>query len=87
VNDYTPPTPAELAALTAALGLTRHAVGQLVGSTGDPRRTAAKWITGERSMPFSALYTLASRAGGIACQPDTWRTDLAPLLAAPNQQD
>jgi len=80
VNDYTPPTPAELAALTAALGLTRQAVGQLVGSSGDPRRTAAKWITGERAMPFAALYTLASRAADVQITPGGWREELASLL-------
>ena len=82
MHDYTPPTPAELAALTAALGLSRQQVGLLVGSSGDPRRTAGKWLTGQRAMPFASLYTLASRAAGVQITPRGWRAELAEFLSA-----
>jgi hypothetical protein len=78
--DYVPPTADEVRAILASLDLTQTEAGSLVHAGRDPGRGARRWATGERAMQYPTLYTLAHRAGGRTCSPDTWRQDLADLL-------
>lgn len=70
---YVPPTPEEVRALLAALNLTGGQAADLCGLSGD--RAIRKYTggTAPRTMAFATLYTLISRARGIAITPAGWR--------------
>jgi hypothetical protein len=76
-NLYIPPTPTEIRALLRAWGLTGKACGDLADVN---PRTVRKWTGGERTMPYTALYTIANRKAGMRPKPNCWRLDLASFL-------
>jgi len=71
--DYLPPTGEELRTLLDRLDLSRQGAADLLVVD---RSTVARWLTGDRQMPYAALCTLIARCRGWCPTPESWRTEL-----------
>ena len=81
---YTPPNYTEARAILRGLDISgsKAAAYASLGGGRTVRRYTSESKDTFTPMPYAVLYTLAHRAGGYTPAPETWREDLATLLAA-----
>lgn len=79
---YTPPTPAELRALTAAWELSTEDAGRILCING---RRYRDWLAGPSAIPWACLFLLACRMEArYTMFPHDWRSTLAGALERGN---